>query len=502
MISKNTVFILVITLAMTLFYSRCTPKMDSCSFTSEDALQEVKLVKELLREKSPYMDINSSRVLASLNTMEEHLQGVERIGKFEFSILLKKSLAELGDRHFLLYYGGDCHQEAKYFLPFSLAPWKGNVAVALVKEPKLKFSLYLKEFPFLTKINDQSFDDFLGQYDPENKHAPDLSRGAWGVEKLNELHKLKLGLKSGDEMRFTFSDPNFTSDTTLVLNLVETKHKWRDVKSYLFYQEGNEKINNLLFQEYNNKVSYLKVPKMYRASKHKDYFNWLQQKMNEVKTSKALVLDLRDNSGGNRDLIRFFSNYFIEPRASYLVNLARFKGVISEAEKKDFEDKDLRSYSDFYDEDSKQKIHRFQKDFDPVVRVDSSGYSECQFMILKNQQGENTFYYNRPVYILANETTFSAASVLVSAFKGVKNITIAGEITDGSSGMSRSYDFHRSNIRIRFSHMLSYQKNGELFDGVGTVPDIRIERSMDQILGHEDSQLKKVLEMINSENAL
>jgi hypothetical protein len=46
--------------------------------------------------------------------------------------------------------------------------------------------------------------------------------------------------------------------------------------------------------------------------------------------------------------------------------------------------------------------------------------------------------------------------------------------------------------------MLSFQKNGDLFDGVGTDPDIEIKRSIDQILSLEDHQLNVLLTKIRT----
>jgi C-terminal processing protease CtpA/Prc len=75
------------------------------------------------------------------------------------------------------------------------------------------------------------------------------------------------------------------------------------------------------------------------------------------------------------------------------------------------------------------------------------------------------------------------------------NIIIAGVNTDGSSGNSESFRLPNSNLRGKISTMVSYQKNGTILDGIGTKPDIEIERSLEQIFLKEDYQLKKLLEI-------
>lgn len=77
------------------------------------------------------------------------------------------------------------------------------------------------------------------------------------------------------------------------------------------------------------------------------------------------------------------------------------------------------------------------------------------------------------------------------------NIKVVGVNTDGSSGNSERFELPNSGFRGKISTMVSYQKNGKILDGIGTEPDIFIERSLDQILLKEDYQLNKLLEIIN-----
>jgi len=44
--------------------------------------------------------------------------------------------------------------------------------------------------------------------------------------------------------------------------------------------------------------------------------------------------------------------------------------------------------------------------------------------------------------------------------------------------------------------MVSFQKKGKILDGIGTEPDIVIERSLNQIFLKEDYQLEKLIEII------
>ena len=100
---------------------------------------------------------------------------------------------------------------------------------------------------------------------------------------------------------------------------------------------------------------------------------------------------------------------------------------------------------------------------------------------------------------MANEKSFSAASVFASVFKGLPNIKLVGINTDGSSGNSERFELPNSKLRGKISTMVSFQKNGQILDGIGTKPDIIIERNLDQIFWKEDYQLNKLKELIKEE---
>ena len=138
-----------------------------------------------------------------------------------------------------------------------------------------------------------------------------------------------------------------------------------------------------------------------------------------------------------------------------------------------------------------------KKNFEPIYELDEAKYSEYYFGLLNGEKlSTEGLYYNKPIYILANEKTFSAASVFVSAFKGIPNIKIVGITTDGSSGNSDWVDLPNSKLFGKISTMVSFQKNGKVLDGYGTTPDIKIERDMNQVLWQSDTQLEKLRALI------
>ena len=137
-------------------------------------------------------------------------------------------------------------------------------------------------------------------------------------------------------------------------------------------------------------------------------------------------------------------------------------------------------------------IDTFNINFKLKKTVANSKFSSPFYMVLHS--GKDV--YTKPIYILVNENSFSAATVFTSALKGLPNVKIVGETTDGSSGNSIKMNLKNSNISIKLSTMLSFQRNGKTLDGNGTLPDIHIPADEKQVLEGIDSQLLTLVKRI------
>ena len=151
--------------------------------------------------------------------------------------------------------------------------------------------------------------------------------------------------------------------------------------------------------------------------------------------------------------------------------------------------------SDLLSNKDRKAIDEFNKIYKPEYRVDASKFSQPFYMVLQS----NKTPLDCPIYILVNEECFSAASIFTSAFKGLPNVKIVGVNTNGSSGRSRIFYLKNSSIRIKISTMLSFQRNGKTLDGNGTEPDIIIERDERQVLKRVDTQLEKLIGIIQGD---
>lgn len=289
--------------------------------------------------------------------------------------------------------------------------------------------------------------------------------------------------KIPESFEFTFT--NGKADTIIKIPLEKKRSK------YITWDEKFARVNNPrrkdlnnpeliknLFQIDKNDIAYLRVPSMVDQEDVPVFFQAINEFMLKAKTSVSLIIDVIGNGDGTRHLIQELAGYFVHPDASYIVNATRQRGKLplNKDLKDDLHNRFLFS-KDELDHKEQKLVDNFMTSFVPMYSLDDKKYSEFHYYILNGQKlTKNKYHYNKPIYIIANEKSFSAASVLVSIFKGFPNIKIVGVNTDGSSGNSERFELPNSKLRGKISTMVSFQKNGKILDGIGTKPDINIEK--------------------------
>jgi C-terminal processing protease CtpA/Prc len=223
--------------------------------------------------------------------------------------------------------------------------------------------------------------------------------------------------------------------------------------------------------------------------------------MTEIKESEGLIIDVRENDGGSRHLIQELAGYIVNTDSIYVVNATKQRGkqTLNKEVKEELHYRYLFARNEL--EINEQKaVDKFMNSFKPMYNLNDDKFSEYHYYVLNGQKiTKDKYHYSKPIYILANERSFSAASILVSVFKGLPNMKIVGVNTDGSSGNSERFELPNSELRGKISTMVSFQKDGQLLDGIGTKPDIKIERNLDQIFWKEDYQINKIIELIKAQ---
>lgn len=146
--------------------------------------------------------------------------------------------------------------------------------------------------------------------------------------------------------------------------------------------------------------------------------------MNMLESSKAIILDLRRNSGGNSRILPLFMGYFLGPEPIHFAT----------------------------------RIERWKNEETPLHTV-------------VDEQGAR--HYDKPIYILTSGTTVSLAEHLTYHLRAFGRATVIGERTygagDGWDPVVLNDDFYLRMPRMRF---VNERTNGLFAEGQGITPDI------------------------------
>ncbi len=495
------------TILLLIFAFFCKAQTEVKFLTKKQIENDLSILDEILKNKSSYQGLNG---FDYRNDFKEYLKKIEedKITKFDFGLFLATTIGKIGDRHS---YIKDYEIRDSLFLNIAFAPFKDKVLVVDYNKSKKKYEFWNSDFPYLHSINNIPIEQILSKVLVGELHSPKEAYRTNAIRDLRDIETVfrTLKMKLPNPLSITLIN-EIGNRKKISLNLVNRTKRaklWDDRFYSKTYRVKEEQYNDKEFIQrffvLKNDIGYIQIGKMLKKERVPNFFSYLESFMLKAKNSKSLIVDVRDNGGGNRDLIQELAGYFVHSDSIYVVNVTKQRGQLPLNEKlKDrLHNRYLYAKKEL-DIREQRAVDLFMSSFSPMYNLDKNKFSKYYYYIFNGQKiTKGKFYYNKPIYILANERTFSAASVLVSVFKGLPNIKIVGINTDGSSGNSQRFKLPNSGLRGKISTMVSFQKNGKILDGIGTKPDIRIERNLDQIFLNEDYQLKKILEIIYEKNS-
>lgn len=463
---------------------------------------DLEFLRKTLNEKSSYVYLNGYDFNKDIENYSKTISETTKIE--DFGLFLTQIIGKMGDRHSSV---TGYRLTDTLFLPFIYAP-ENNKVVVLNRNAKKELEILNNSYPYLKKVNGIAIGDFLQKILPAEVKAPKDTYFTRAVREIRDVQKNYIVSNKflPEKIELTISNSSLQKDTILlVAPVTRTKRSgyWDEKfeREYALVKDEDYNKPEVVKQLFDikNKIGYIQIPTMVSKEDAPHLFEKINSFMKSIQNnSEALIIDVRSNGGGTRDLIYELAKYFIHPDSIYVINATKQRAPLplSEEYKESLHSRNLFSFSEL-DKDEQKSVSLFLKSFKPQYNLDPKKYSEYYFGLFNGKKlSKGSFYYNKPVYILANEKSFSAASVLVSVFKEIKNINVVGTTTDGSSGNSERFELPNSKLSIKLSTMVSFQKDGKILDGFGTEPDLKISRDINQILWKSDTQLEKLRSLI------
>lgn len=190
--------------------------------------------------------------------------------------------------------------------------------------------------------------------------------------------------------------------------------------------------------------------------------------MSQLQGTKALILDLRTNGGGDLSgdhILRWLAKtqivrYEISPSSSDFL---------------------LSQRPDYY----------------LLPRGTEPGFFGWKNLTVDPTSAREGSYAGKPVVALISPYCFSACDTFAAGLKANGLATFVGEATGGGTGSPLVFDLPVSGFKFRYSVVRGKTAGGNWIEGHGTTPDIPVEFSVDDIgkESYADSQALKAIEV-------
>lgn len=492
-----------------LLYNRSLAESGSTTSSSQKisielANADLRQFEAILKSNSSYIQLSSFNYQMAIKKMEDSITSDNKaVDIYKLTNEIGKMMSEIGDRHSFVKdesFQKINHKTYNLRLPFGLATLNGKIIGVKKNVTGEDYKYYHESHPYLKSINGTAIETLVNTYNYMDKKAPEqtrLSRGAKAIQKYGQL-LFENNVECPDSLTAIFSDG--IAEKTEAFELTTTNIGYYS-KLLQEHHNNSEQMGKGSFKGLSKilaqNIGYINIPEMYDYDEADGLEDFIKNALKSLSNTKALIIDIRNNPGGGREILQSFAPYIVpakqSPWVSNVAYLRTDREVIGDEES--MSSRYLYRYdAEKLSDNDRKAIDRFSKKLTFQKKlVDHSKFSSPFYMVLHS--GKDS--YLQPVFILVNEETFSAASIFASAFKSLPNVKIVGQTTDGSSGNSRILYLKHSNIRINISTMLSFQRNGKTLDGNGTIPDIFIQADDRQVLTGYDTQLNKLIKIIN-----
>jgi len=337
-------------------------------------------------------------------------------------------------------------------------------------------------YPFITKIDGMSIDEWRAALSVMVAKGSPSYQTHYGLRYLEYLRFARTiaGADDPDVVEIELESRDGGQRVTAVLEVAEDPPIVEDWPvSESGFLEGN--------------IAYLRITR------------WLEDAFDEVATwmprfagASGLIIDIRDNRGGTRSVLRELYPYFVSASdPPHVANAAKYR-LYSEFNYDHLAGRNMyREEWAGWTADERIAISEFMETFEPEWEVPESEFSDWHFWLLSKTSKQDAYDFDGPIIFLMNKLCWSASDVILSSVKGLPNVTLIGEPSVGGSGARIITTLRNSGLDLYMSSMASFQNTGQLFETNGIQPDIYLEPRPEFFLhGGDDRVLRYAIQRI------
>ena len=448
--------------------------------TRRMAEQDLDELEWLIENRYSYRDLRGVDYRAALDAIRAGFG--DSITRSDLTYQLLKLLSLFGDGHTRIRDPSLKRSLCSEFLPFLVEESRTRLVAF-----KADRSAFLHPgFPYLRAMDGIPIDAWLeaaGRLVPQG--SPQLHRAA-SIRYLRYIECLRkdLGLATTGPVQVSLEDPHGRETKQLDLPLAAECPEygsWPPTETATL--PGN--------------IGYLHIIPLMDC--RPEFLHDLADTMRRCRETSGLIIDIRGNEGGNRAPLRVLFPFFMaDDDSPRVVNVAAYRLGVSESEER-FRLRHLYPASwPGWSPAEREAIRRFAATFRPAWVPPEGEFSQWHYFVISPRRDEGCFHYDKPVVVLMDSYDMSACDIFLGAFKDWRNVTLMGLPSGGTSGCRRKYDLRHSYVGLYLSSMASFRPTGQLYDGNGIQPDIRVEPVPTDFIGKTDTTLAAAVSILSA----
>ena len=358
------------------------------------------------------------------------------------------------------------------------------------------------ECPYLESIDDEPLERWLGaaaRY--VQRGSPQLIRRR-SLDRLGEVGLLReeLKLAASETVTIGLRSEDGGKHATQHLRLTRQGYRVAQVR------QGRTRLLD-------GNIGYLRIPAM-----DDRLVELTAAKIKSFRETRGLIIDVRNNGGGTYGLMRGIYGFFVPDDARpHVTNIAAYRLSANFARDHIEYRPTYRADWDGWNDEERAAIRQALGAFRPEWQPPADKFSDWHYMLLGRERsgrgdpskaipagspGNDYFFYDKPVVVLSNAGSFSAADGFLNAFADLPQVTIVGEPSGGGSGATRQFSLPKTRVVIALSSMASFRPNGKLWDGNGIEVDVAVKPAVEDYTSDADSVLARGIAVIDERSRL
>jgi hypothetical protein len=418
--------------------------------TREQLEEDLDQFQTELEERFAYLRYNEPDYRSAIQAIRENAGDGMSVSAFD--IELTKVMGLFIDCHAIIAYGS----RPEGYLPFRMEAI-GNRIIAFWPDRR---DFVSTSHPFITKIDGRSMHEWESALDvilPEGSPQY-VTHGT--LRWLEEIRYARLvtGSDDPDTIEIELESRDRSERVTVAMEISDDRpgvERWPASESG--FLDGN--------------IGYLRI-----TGWDEDAFEEVAMWMPRFGGTRGLIVDIRNNYGGTRSVLRDLYPYFVSASDSpHVANAAKYR-LYSGFGYNHLAGRNMyRESWNGWSSAERTAISEFMETFEPEWVVPESEFSDWHFWVLSKSLKPDAYDPPGQIVFLMDHKCASASDVILSAVKGVPNVTLIGESSMGASGARIITTLRNSGLDLYLSSMASFQNTGLLFDSNGVDPDFVIE---------------------------